>query len=57
MTKTGQRVKIVATSNEFARGDIGKTGVVTGEAPLGMVIVRLDAGRDFWAYPHNLRGA
>jgi hypothetical protein len=51
----GQRVKIVATTNEFAQGDVGKTGVVTGEAPFGMVVVTLDDGRDYWAETSNLQ--
>ncbi len=55
MTK-GTRVIIGYTSNKFAEHDVGKHGVVVGEAPLGMVVVELDDGtKDYWAKPHNLR--
>ena len=50
----GQRVKITHTSNEFAASDVGKTGTVIGEAPLGMVTLLLDDGREYWADPYNL---
>lgn len=50
----GSRVKITRTSNEFAKGDVGKTGTVIGEAPLGMVTVLLDDGREYWAETYNL---
>lgn len=55
MTKLiGRRAKIIGTSNKFAEKDIGKSGVITGTAPLGMVIVTLDDGREFWANTYNL---
>lgn len=50
----GKRVRITFTSNRFASGDVGKTGIVTGHAPLEMVIVTLDDGREYWANPSNL---
>lgn len=49
------RVKITRTSNKFAQADVGKEGIVTGDAPLGMVIVTLDDGRDYWAETYNLK--
>lgn len=56
MTK-GTRVQIVRTSNKFAQGDVGKFGVITDDAPLGMVVVALDDGTEYWAEKYNLRKA
>jgi hypothetical protein len=53
--QNGTKVQITHTSNPFAKGDVGKFGVVTGEAPLGMIVVTLDDGREFWAERFNLR--
>lgn len=50
----GTKVEILRTSNEFARKDIGQVGTIIGDAPLGMLIVLLSDGREFWAYRHNL---
>ena len=52
--KTGTRVKINHTSNEFAKHHVGKLGVVIGDGPLSMVIVMLDDGTEYYAYPHNI---
>ncbi len=51
----GTKVQIARTGNKFAQGSVGKTGIVVGQAPLGMVIVRLDDGTDYWAETYNLR--
>ena len=56
MTK-GTKVQIARTSNPFAKGDVGKFGVITGEAPLGMVAVTLEDGTEYWAEKFNLRKA
>ena len=50
----GTKVQITGTSNEFARKDIGQVGTIIGEAPLGMLIVLLSDGREFWASRGNL---
>lgn len=51
----GTRVQITFTSNPFAKADVGKCGVIVGDAPLGMVVVLLDDGREFWAEKFNLK--
>ena len=51
---TGTRVQIKATTNEFARDSIGLVGTIVDKAPLGMVVVHLDNGTYYSAYPHNL---
>ena len=58
MTKSiqGKRVMIANTDNQFARRHIGKQGVVTGSAPLGMLVITLDDdGSEYWAETRNVR--
>ena len=52
----GKRVAITSTDNPFARRHIGKRGVVTNTAPLGMVSITLDEdGSEYWAETRNIR--
>lgn len=54
----GKRVTITSTSNPFASRHIGKQGVVTGSAPLGMICITLDEdGSEYWAETRNVRVA
>lgn len=52
----GKRVTITNTDNPFARRHIGKQGVVTNTAPLGMVVITLDEdGSEYWAETRNIK--
>ncbi len=51
----GTRVQIVRTSNKHAQHHVGKDGVIIGDAPLGLVIVKLNDGTEYWAETLNLR--
>lgn len=50
-----KKVQIIGTANPFARDDVGKIGIIIGDAALGMVIVLLEGVREYWAEKHNLR--
>ena len=53
----GTRVQITRTTNKYAQEHVGQFGVIVGEAPLGMVVVLLDDGEEYWAEVFNLRAA
>lgn len=52
----GKLVVITKTDNPFASRHIGKRGIVTSTAPLGMVSITLDDdGSEYWAETRNIR--
>lgn len=51
----GIRVQITRTTNKYAQHHVGQFGVIVGTAPLGMVVVLLDDGEEYWAETFNLR--
>ncbi len=54
----GKRVTITKTDNTFASRHVGKQGIVTSTAPLGMVSITLDEdGSEYWAEIRNIRAA
>ncbi len=51
----GTRVQITRTSNKYSLHHVGQCGTVVGTAPLGMVVVLLDDGEEYWAETYNLK--
>jgi hypothetical protein len=50
----GDVVKIVRTGNNHAKQYVGKCGVIVGEAPLDILIIKLVDGVEYWASKNNL---
>lgn len=51
----GTKVKITRTSNKHAKHFVGKTGIVVGpNGPLGMIVIKLEDGIEYWVDRFNL---
>lgn len=52
--KQGDRVRVAATQNPYARSHVGQAGTVVGF--MGeLIVLDLDDGtKEYWAWPYNL---